>query len=192
MEEYPEQYACEETPKIIQSNKHVWISISGVCHLDINNEFKDALQALSGIAFALKFKMKRKNPEGYFDYTMPPSESEWTNLDKPKEERKRKAIVKQPDFVTSEDVLRIRRIAHAKSKNTKIPQIDFEVLPSVKTVIVGHLWPYNQMEETIKKIKAFVKEQWLTIIWPHHEIYLNDLRRTKPDELKTVVKYAVK
>jgi len=192
IEEYPHQYIFDETPQILKTTKNVCICISGIWHTDITKEFTDAIQALSWIAFALKFKMKRKNPDGYYDYTMPPAESFRTNIDKPKEERNRKAVLRQPDFIWADDVLKMRRIAHAKSKDTKLPQIDFETLNSQKVIQIGHFGPYTEMNDTIAKIHKFAKEKKLTLVWPHHEIYLNDLRRTKPAELKTIVRYVVK
>jgi hypothetical protein len=39
---------------------------------------------------------------------------------------------------------------------------------------------------------AFAQEQKLRFTGKHHEIYLSDPRRTKPEKLKTILRHPVK
>ena len=189
--EFPEHYKRSETPYITTIASQSWMSVSGVGHPNVSESFASAKKALSWIAFALKFKMKRKNPSWFFAYDMPPTESQRWDLHLPREERSRKVILLQPNFIGPDDVLKMRRIAHAKSKDTKLPLIEFEEIPKKKVIQIGHLGPYAEMDESISLLEKFAKENGLTIVWNHHEIYLNDLRRTKSQELQTIIRYEV-
>lgn len=190
--EFPDHYRRSEDPYITTIAKQSGMTVTGTWHPDYTESVIAATKALSGIAFAIKFKMKSKKKESFFAYEMPPTESQRRDLNLPKEERSRKTILIQPNFVTKEDVLKMRRIAHAKSKDTKLPPIAFETFPKKKVVQIGHLGPYAEMDESISKLEKYAAEQWLQIVWPHHEIYLNDMRRTKAHELQTIIRYEVK
>jgi len=42
-----------------------------------------------------------------------------------------------------------------------------------------------------EKIHAFIRDNDYQINGKHHEIYLNDLRRTAPERLKTVIRQPI-
>jgi hypothetical protein len=54
-----------------------------------------------------------------------------------------------------------------------------------------HVGPYASERPTIEALHAFVAGQGLRISGHHHEIYLGDPRRTGPEKLRTVIRYAV-
>ena len=64
-----------------------------------------------------------------------------------------------------------------------------------------HLGPYDNEPQTIEKIEKYIEENKLVnaidsktkdgFIRRHHEIYLSDPRKAKPENLKTVIRVPV-
>ena len=54
-----------------------------------------------------------------------------------------------------------------------------------------HIGPYADEAPTIERLHAFVTSQGYELRGRHHEIYLGDPRRTKPERLKTVLRHPV-
>jgi len=60
-----------------------------------------------------------------------------------------------------------------------------------------HIGPYSEEEQTIEKLHNFIKEKGYEFDGSipgkrHHEIYLSDMRRTKPEKLKTIIRQPIK
>ena len=62
-------------------------------------------------------------------------------------------------------------------------------------VQIMHTGPYSEETESMEKIRLFIEQNGLKDITDgvnrHHEIYLSDPRRTKPERLKTVLRVPV-
>jgi hypothetical protein len=56
---------------------------------------------------------------------------------------------------------------------------------------IMHLGPYSAEPATIEKMVAFAAEKGFHVRGKHHEIYLGDPRRTKPEKLKTVLRHPI-
>lgn len=58
-----------------------------------------------------------------------------------------------------------------------------------------HIGPYDNEPETLDKMKDHAREQGYEPDFSqgrfHHEIYLSDVRRCKPENLKTVIRQPV-
>ncbi len=61
-----------------------------------------------------------------------------------------------------------------------------------QAVQMMHLGPYSEEPATIARMVQFAAENGYRIVGKHHEIYLSDPRRTKPEKLKTLLRYQVK
>ena len=59
-----------------------------------------------------------------------------------------------------------------------------------------HIGSYDSEPETIAEMHAFMQKNGLkpdfSAVLRHHEIYLNDARRTAPEKLKTVIRIPVR
>ena len=60
---------------------------------------------------------------------------------------------------------------------------------SVQTFYVG---PYSEEGPTIASMHAHVEAEGFSLRGKHHEIYLNDARKTAPEKLKTVIRQPIK
>jgi hypothetical protein len=54
-----------------------------------------------------------------------------------------------------------------------------------------HVGPYDQERPTIAVLERYVADHGLAVTGRHHEIYISDPRRTRPEKLKTVIRLAV-
>ncbi len=71
----------------------------------------------------------------------------------------------------------------------------FEEFDEGRCVQAMHLGPYSTEPETMAKIEDFIRSHGLKDRLgrggKHHEIYLSDPRRTKPEKMKTVLRHPV-
>jgi hypothetical protein len=54
-----------------------------------------------------------------------------------------------------------------------------------------HIGPYATEMSTIEKMDGFARENGYRLHGKHHEIYLGDPMRTKPERLKTILRHPV-
>jgi hypothetical protein len=54
-----------------------------------------------------------------------------------------------------------------------------------------HIGPYAEERPTMEKLHAFIREQGYELRGKHHEIYLSDPRRAKPEKMRTVIRQPV-
>lgn len=175
---------------------------------DEGGEYLAAVELLYGLSYTIKMSNKKGcQPEGYFDYVVPPLEGLWwMNNDAmdftQKDEFCFTSMIRQPEFVTKE----VFEWACAELKIKK-PKIDIskaylETFNEGLCVQIMHLGAYDDEPKSIAQIETFIKEQNLKNsissvqdngrIRRHHEIYLSDPRKTKPEKLKTVIRHPVK
>jgi hypothetical protein len=57
-----------------------------------------------------------------------------------------------------------------------------------RSVRILHKGPFDAEGPTIQKLHQFIEDQGGHLSGKHHEIYLNDFRRTAPERLKTVLR----
>lgn len=58
-------------------------------------------------------------------------------------------------------------------------------------VQILHVGPYTEEKDSIAKMRAFAERAGRKFAGKHHEIYLTDPRRVKPDKLKTILRHPV-
>jgi len=63
-----------------------------------------------------------------------------------------------------------------------------ERLVEGRSAQVLHVGPYSEEGPTVERLHAFIRQQGGEPSGKHHEIYLNDPRRTAPEKLKTILR----
>lgn len=169
-----------------------YLSISGEWHQDVSDTFETAMQTIYGIAFSLKLYLKRNNVEWFIDYNMPPLQAILSDTHKDKEQRKWKMLLLQPNTVTEKMVKRSFGVAKMKNQDQVLPAVTLTSRTEWSACQTLHVWPYDQEQDTIALLQETCKEEWYSITWEHHEIYLNDTRRTPKHKLHTIIRYQVK
>lgn len=173
-----------------------FIMIDGKGDPNTGQEFKDAVEALYGLSYTLKFMLKKG--ELGIDYVVAPLEGLWWTDDMREFSMENKGIWKwtlmilQPEFVTK-DLFDRAFEQYIKKKNLPaLPKVKFERFHEGLSAQVMHIGPYSTEGPTVEKIHGFIKENGYSFQGKHHEIYLGDPRRSAPEKLKTVLRQPVK
>jgi hypothetical protein len=155
--------------------------------------YQQAVEALYGTAFPLKFVIKKQG----FDYTVPPLEGLWWVDDmsefsvEVKDQWKWTMMIMQPEQVTPELVEQIRGEVIKKKDLPSLSKLRFETYKESLCVQIMYIGPYADEGPTIARMHAFIEAEGYIRNGKHHEIYLGDPRRTAPEKLKTVIRQPV-
>ncbi len=201
--EYKEFYLPPKAPGIVTVPAMSFLAVRG--QGDPNEEngaYKQALEQLYAVAFTIKMsKQGQHRLEGYFDYVVPPLEGLWWQegvhgVDYARKEDFRWiSLIRLPEFVTEEAFDWAVREATEK-KQRDFSQVEFFPWEEGLCVQCMHIGPYDDEPATVAAMEAFAKEQGYGLDFSqgrfHHEIYLSDARRTRPEKLKTVIRQPVK
>ncbi|MHA1989808.1 MAG: GyrI-like domain-containing protein [Candidatus Hodarchaeales archaeon] len=199
---YKELYTSKPgEPIIVNVPTFKYLMIDGKGYPGTSQEYQDAMQTLYPLSYTLKFTMKSKNK----DYTVMPLEGLWwaedfkvftTEFMERKGEWLWTSMVVQPDFITQE--LLDQTIKDLQTKEKLLPSLDklrFESYNEGLSGQIMHIGPYSEEGPNIEKLHSKIKEEGGIFdghIQKHHEIYLSDPRRTKPERLKTVIRQPFK
>lgn len=239
--EFRDLYQPKVKPSFIDVPAMTFAAVAGTG--DPNEEggsYSRALELLYAFSYAVKMsKMGDWQPEGYFDYVVPPLEGLWwggagafdgTSI-ADKSALSWVSLIRQPDFVTPESFPRLLEMVAAKKPalaeelaSRKLRLVRFAEGPCAQ---VMHRGPYDDEPATVAALSSFIAEQGLETditeggespeghratmafdaevvlaaldangavpnVRLHHEIYLGDPRRTKPEKLRTVIRHPVR
>ncbi|WP_345891655.1 GyrI-like domain-containing protein [Ruminococcus sp. OA3] len=203
---YRDLYLPKSTPAVVDVPEMTFIMVDGRGNPNTSKSYQNAVEILYGLSFTIKMsKLSGNQPEGYFEYVVPPLEGLW-KLDgaafdgrgaiTDKDRFCWTAMIRQPEFVT-EEVFEWAKESLLKKK----PHLDFSAV-RLETFTEGlccqvmHRGPYDEEPVTIEKLEAFISEHGyqcdISEKRLHHEIYLGDPRKTKPENLKTVLRHPVR
>lgn len=201
--EYKEYYMPKNKPQIIKIPQMNYIAVRGSGNPnDENGEYKEAIGLLYGIAYTIKMSYKCSYKiEGFFEFVVPPLEGFWwqegiNGIDyNHKEAFNWISIIRLPDFVTKEDFEWAVMEAEEK-KGMDFSKAEFLTYNEGLCVQCMHIGPYDDEPATVKLMDEYIKENGyetdITDKRYHHEIYLSDVRKCKPDKLKTVIRHPIK
>ena len=99
-------------------------------------------------------------------------------------------MIRQPDFVMIEMLDEMRSEAREK----RGPAVDFAILETFHEGLsaqIMHRGHYSDEAPTIMRLHEFIIEEEYRMTGRHHEIYLSDPRRSKPENLKTIIRQPV-
>jgi hypothetical protein len=156
--------------------------------------FQEAVGSLYSVAYTMKFRFKK---EKAIDYPVMALEGLWHAdsmdhfLAQKRESWKWTLLIVLPDVVTKKDVAAAVADVKKKAKFPRFPEVRFEKFKEGRSAQVMHVGPYATERETIDRLHAFVEEQGYRLRGSHHEIYLGDPRKSKPEKLRTILRQAV-
>jgi hypothetical protein len=160
-----------------------------------STEFHDALMALYGLSFTLKFmsKLRKTNP---IDYTLMALEGLWW-VDSGQFDFSRKEpwrftlMMMQPRHITQAMFREAGQQMRAKRDNPALAKVRRAGFKEGLCLQALHVGPYSAEPQTIAKMRAFADENGYVYCGKHHEIYLGDPRRAKPEKLKTILRQPI-
>lgn len=199
--EYKDLYMPKDKPVLIEVPAMNFIMVDGSGDPNNNHCFEQAVELLYGLSFTIKMsKMKGNQPEGYFEYVVPPLEGLWWideggfSFEK-RDNWKWTLMIRQPGFVNEEVFKWACGELVKKKRELPTENARFEALDEGLCVQIMHIGPYSTEPETMKKINDFVAREGLRdrlgAGGKHHEIYISDPRKSKPENMKTVLRHPV-
>ena len=201
--EYKEFYLPPRKPQIVEVPEMNFLAVRGMG--DPNEEegdYKAAIGLLYSIAYTIKMsKMGKHRIEGYFDYVVPPLEGFWWQDGVQGVDYTRKdqfqwiSLIRLPEFVTREEFDWAIQEASVK-KQMDFSKVEFFTYHEGLCVQCMHIGPYDNEPVTVREMERYAKEQGYELDFSnqryHHEIYLSDVRKCKPENLKTVIRQPIK
>ncbi len=202
--EYKEFYLPKMQPSIVKLPKINYIAIRGEGDPNAENgSYKKSIGLLYAIAFTIKMSYKGdRQIEGFFQYVVPPLEGLWwqDNMTDSIDYSRKDAlhfisIIRLPDFVTKADFDWAIQEATVK-KNADFSQIEFFSYDEGLCVQCIHIGSYDNEPATVQLMHEYMTANGYTLDLGnpryHHEIYLSDPRRCKPESLKTVIRHPIR
>ncbi len=164
--------------------------------------FQEAIQALYGIAYTLKFtfKKRKENPIDYpvmalegllwltegdvFDITI---KDNWSYT----------LMIMQPEIVTQEIFEAARaQLRKKRGESPALSNLRLEYFEEGLCAQVMHIGPYATEPATVERMQAFLRENGYHDCvgqgGKHHEIYLGNPLQADPAKLKTVLRHPIR
>lgn len=187
--------SASETPEIVSVPKRRCLAIDG--HGSPGDEaFQQAIAALYGTAYALKFSRKKA---GKHDFKIGPLEGHWAadvpagTTERPPESTWRWRLrIGVPSDVTHDELEHNKREVVTKKHgklagSSTVPHVFVESIPAERVGRVLHVGPYADEPASFARIAAVLERAGLKPAPTHIEVYLNDPRRARPAALRTVL-----
>lgn len=153
--------------------------------------YREAMEALYGVSYGLKFALKSK---GIADYKVGPLEGLWWVEDpsrfslESREDWKWTSMIMQPAVVTRSHFGEAVRQLVEKRNPAALGKVRFERFDEGPAAQILHVGPYSAEGPTIERLHKFVSDHGYGLRGKHHEIYLGDPRKAAPERLKTVIR----
>lgn len=159
-------------------------------------DFVDTMSAMYGVGYTLKFmsKLSETNP---LDFTVMAMEGLWSTESGDfsfgsKEPWVYTLLMLQPDHISQSMFDDAVEQANAKNPSLAFGRMRMERWREGPSIQLMHIGPYADEPASIEKMDAYAEEHGLELHGRHHEIYLGDPRRAKPENLKTVLRHPVR
>jgi len=192
--ELKQYYTAKKKPAIIDVPPGKFLTIVGRGEPG-GEAYSAGLQALYGLSYTLKFRCKAEGR----DFTVMALEGLWWWDDStlfdledapPRDEWNWKSMMRQPDFVTQETLDEIRPEVREKRGPT-VDEVALETFHEGLSAQIMHLGPYSEEGPTIRRLHEFIQEEGYSMRGRHHEIYMSDPRRSKPENIKTIIRQPI-
>jgi hypothetical protein len=173
-----------------------FLMVDGEGDPNTSQAYRDAVEALYGVSYALKFMIKKG--EEQIDYGVFPLEGLWWADDPSrfvhgnKDKWKWTSMIAQPRYVTTDlFALAVDQIGRKKGPGA-LSAVRFESYDEGTAAQIMHIGPFAEEGPTVARIHSFIVDNGCEVTGKHHEIYLSDFRKTSPDKLKTIIRQPFK
>lgn len=176
-----------KAPTIIEVPEMNFLKVEG-CGKPDGLEFQQAAGLLYPLAYTLKWMVRLDRG---IDLHVMPMEVLW-KVNREKKEFSFTMMLMQPEFITSELVAEALVKLQSKVEADQLAKIRFEPHADGICVQYLHIGTYEKMNASAKLMEAYAEQQGYAIpAHCSHDVYLNDIRKTKPENLRSVMRYQV-
>jgi hypothetical protein len=157
-------------------------------------DYKDAVEALYAVAYALKFMSKKEKGR---DYVVPPLEGLWwvENMDtfttEDKDAWNWTMMIMQPEWMTHEMFEEGLKRVEKKKNLPALHKLRLDTYREGLSAQIMYIGPYADEGPTIARMHTYIEEKGYQLRGKHHEIYLGDPRKTAPEKLRTVIRQPI-
>ena len=180
--------STKKAPAILEVPKMKYLMFDGKGHPN-EPDFQIAAEAIYTISYLLKFEIARKRCN--IDYKVMPMEVIWNLSREDKISFFWTMMIMQPSFITDEMFSEAIELSIKKGKKIAHERLRFEEYEEGLCVQAFHSGDYNKMNDTLARMKSFAEENDFEHEIDTHDIYLNDVRKTKTENLKTIMRIRV-
>ncbi|GIP56937.1 GyrI-like domain-containing protein [Paenibacillus woosongensis] len=196
--DFKQLYLPKTMPEIVEVPRIPFFMVNGSGDPN-GEEFSMAVEALYSLSYAVRMSYKSDDvPPGYYEYTVFPLEGVWDLLDRTKpatdkSNLKYTIMIRQPDFLTEKGFERFLEHTKKKKTNPFLEHVRFEHVEEGMCCQMMHIGSFDDEPKSFAQMEAFCEENgYIRTSKIHREIYLSDPRKTKPEKLKTVLRFLVK
>ncbi len=188
-------FPAPRDPEFVKVPGMNFLMIDGKGDPTKSDAYQAAADSLYAVSYALKFAIKY-SPQR-LDYAILPLETLWWAEDMSafsqnnRDEWLWTAMILQPELITREMVTEMMVDVREKKNPPALDKMRFQSFKEGQCAQILHLGPYSAERLTIEKLHQFIEENNYEFGGKHHEIYLNDPRRTAAESLKTVIRQPV-
>ncbi len=194
-------YLPKNKPELIDVPTYKFLTIEGEGNPN-SESFAEYVAALYALSYGIKMSPKKGiETDGFYDYTVYPLEGIWDINEEAKKNFKGtinkndlvfKLMIRQPDFVHTTLVDKVRAMTKEKKPHRLLDNVTFEEIEDGKCIQMLHLGSYDDEPKSFKAMEDFAAESGLKRLSKiHREIYLSDVRKVAPEKLKTVLRFQV-
>ena len=177
-----------------------FLMLDGQGDPNTSEEYRAAMETIFPVSYKVKFMSKKELSR---DYVVMPLEGLWWT-DKMEEfsvddknSWKWTVMIRQPDFI---DAAMIKEVVEEISKKKELPAVSklrLEKFREGLSAQILHVGPFSEEGPTVAALHEYIETNGYSFDGSldgkkHHEIYLSDIRRSKPENLKTVIRQPVK
>ena len=183
------------SPEVVEVPPIQYLMVNGKGNPNTSKQFELAVGALYSVFYTVKFDRKKLGIGP--DFSSGPLQGLWWMGDNTSFDAKKKddwlwtLMMWLPDFVTKQDVATALAGLRIKKPNPLYDALRLDVFNEGKVVQIMHIGPYSAEGPTVELLHRFATEEGYALRGKHHEIYLGDPRRAKPEKLRTIIRHPI-
>ncbi len=205
---YSSLYAPGTTPTIIDVPTMQFIMVDGQGNPNATGgEYQKAVELLYALSYTIKMNCIHYSDPNYYDYVVLPLEGLWWLEDSTARDFTQKdlylwtAMIRQPNFITLEHFELAKQLLAKKKPQLDLTKARFDTYTEGLSIQCMHIGPYDTEPETLAKMEAYLIDidkvnamdspSLEGTLRRHHEIYLSNPMRSKPEKRKTILRHPI-
>jgi hypothetical protein len=187
-------YRAHEHPELVEVPALRFLMVDGHGDPDGSATFREAVEALYALSYALKFRVKASDS---IDYKVLPLEGLWWIPNarvwdfSDKSDWDWTLMIMQPEMISDDLVVEVREQVTARKKLPALDRVYASTFEEGLAAQILHVGPWTAERPTLERLYGFVREEGFIPTGKHHEIYLSDPSKVQPAKLRTIVRHAV-
>ena len=188
-----DEYVARRKPALIDAGRARYLTITGRGEPG-GQLFQRQLSAVFATAFAIKMAKKGAGR----DFRMMPLEGLWWAPKSkvaatPQGTWNWTLMVRVPPYVGKRDLAVAVKLvaANPDAKLLPVSKLTLQDITEGRCVQMLHVGPYDTEPASMTAMHEFATAQGLRLTGRHHEIYFSDPGRSRPEKMKTLLRYPV-